>query len=149
MQSPILLPEGYKYITGPLVSLGWVVFWQALLTGRARKQAGIPYPQMYAEQAECKANPAALKFNCTQSARQTTLDFVPIVVLGTLVTGLKYPLLAAGLSSAFSFGRVLYTCGYKTGDPAKRIPGGVISHEAVTGLLLSSTYTAYQLFRSL
>ncbi|KAI6040842.1 hypothetical protein EDC04DRAFT_2672877 [Pisolithus marmoratus] len=119
--SPILLPEEYKYITGPLVSLGWVLFWQALLVGRARRRAGIAYPQckLYAEQAECKANPAAVKFNCTQRAHQNTLESVPIVVLGTLVTGLKYPLLAAGLSSAFSVGRVLYTWGYKSGNPAK------------------------------
>ncbi|KIO08472.1 hypothetical protein M404DRAFT_358365 [Pisolithus tinctorius Marx 270] len=101
--SSIMLPEEYKYVAGPLVSLGWVLFWQALLVGRARRRAGITYPQMYAEQAECK----------------NTLEFVPIVVIGTLVTGFKCPLLATALGSAFSVGRVLYTYGYKTGDPAK------------------------------
>lgn len=147
--SPILLPEEYKYVAGPLVSLGWVLFWQALLVGRARRRSGITYPQMYAEQAECKANPAALKFNCTQRAHQNTLEFVPIVVIGTLVTGFKCPLLATALGSAFSVGRVLYTYGYKTGDPAKRLPGGIISNGAATGLLLGATYSAYQLFLSL
>ncbi|KAI5983437.1 hypothetical protein EDC04DRAFT_2837901 [Pisolithus marmoratus] len=117
--SPILLPEEYKYITGPLIALSWVLFCQALLVSGARRRAGIAYPQLYAEQAECKTNPAAVKFNCTQRAHQNTLEFVPIVIPGTLVTGLKYPLLAVGLSSAFCVGRVLYTWGYKSGNPAK------------------------------
>ncbi|KAI6136461.1 hypothetical protein F5141DRAFT_1074841 [Pisolithus sp. B1] len=147
--SPILLPEGYKYITAPLVSLGWVLIWQGVLVGRARRRAGIAYPQLYAEQAECKANPAALKFNCTQRAHQNTLEFVPIIVLGTLITGLNYPLLATALSGTFSIGRVLYTHGYKTGDPAKRTPGARISNAATMGVLLSATYTVFQLFQSL
>lgn len=149
MSQAILLPEGYKYITAPLVSLGWVLLWQGMLVGRARKRAGIAYPQLYAEQAECKENPAALKFNCTQRAHQNTLEFLPIVVLGTLITGLNYPLLATALSSTFSIGRVVYTYGYKTGDPAKRTPGGMISNGATIGLLLSATYSAFQLFQSL
>ena len=36
-----------------------------------------------------------------------------------LVTGLKYPHVAAGLGTAWFVGRVLYTLGYSTGDPAK------------------------------
>ncbi|KAI6007177.1 hypothetical protein EDD15DRAFT_27889 [Pisolithus albus] len=149
MSPAILLPEGYKYITAPLVSLGWVLLWQGLLVGRARKRAGIAYPQLYAEQAECKASPVALRFNCTQRAHQNTLESTPIVVLGTLITGLKYPLLATALGSAFSIGRVIYTLGYKTGEPAKRIPGAAISNGAATVLLLSATYTVYQLFQPL
>ncbi|KAI6107520.1 hypothetical protein EDD16DRAFT_1898785 [Pisolithus croceorrhizus] len=146
--SPILLPAEFKYITAPLVSLGWVLLWQGILVGRARRRAGIAYPQLYAEQAECKANPAALKFNCTQRAHQNTLEFVPTVVLGTLITGLNHPLLATALSGTFSIGRVLYTYGYKTGDPAKRTPGAMISNAATIGLLLSATYTVFQLFQS-
>lgn len=149
MSSAILLPEGYKYITAPLVSLGWVLLWQGLLVGRARKRAGIAYPQLYAEQAECKANPVALQFNCTQRAHQNTLEITPIVILGTLIAGLKYPLLATALSSAFSVGRVIYTLGYKTGEPARRVPGVAISNGATTVLLLSATYTVCQLFQPL
>jgi hypothetical protein len=37
----------------------------------------------------------------------------------TLVTAVKYPLLAAAACAFWSFTRVLYTVGYTTGDPAK------------------------------
>lgn len=36
-----------------------------------------------------------------------------------MISGLKFPYLTAGLGGAWVFGRVLYTLGYATGDPAK------------------------------
>ncbi|KAL4069784.1 hypothetical protein V8B97DRAFT_631320 [Scleroderma yunnanense] len=141
----IVLPEGFGYIAVPLVSLGWVLVWQSLLVGGARKRAGIAYPQMYAEQAECKENPAAVQFNCTQRAHQNTLEAVPIAVIGTVITGLQCPCVAAALGTGFVVGRVIYTLGYKTGSPSKRLPGGFIGSLSSLGLLLGATYSALKL----
>ena len=41
-------------------------------------------------------------------------------MLRVLVTGLKYPRFAAGLGGVWFVGRILYTIGYTSGDPAKR-----------------------------
>lgn len=38
-----------------------------------------------------------------------------------LVVGLKRPYVAAGLGGAWFLGRVLYTIGYSTGEPKKRL----------------------------
>ena len=41
-------------------------------------------------------------------------------MIRVLVTGLKHPKFAAGLGGVWFVGRVLYTIGYTSGDPAKR-----------------------------
>ncbi|KAG8219640.1 hypothetical protein J3R82DRAFT_595 [Butyriboletus roseoflavus] len=45
MSTQILLPSGFGYVPASLLSLGWLLTWQTFLVGRARKQAGIAYPQ--------------------------------------------------------------------------------------------------------
>ncbi|KIM70371.1 hypothetical protein SCLCIDRAFT_19262 [Scleroderma citrinum Foug A] len=142
---PITLPEGFEYVSVPLVSLGWVLLWQTILVIGARKHAAIKYPQMYAEQEECKSNPAALRFNCTQRAHQNTLEAVPIFILGTIITGLKYPCVATALGSGFVVGRVIYTLGYRTGKPGRRVPGLWIGNIASLGLLGAAAYTSLKL----
>jgi len=76
------------------------------------------YPA-YADTAEAKANPAAMKFNCAQRAHQNTLESVPHTLLSILFAGLRYPTAATALGSLWVFGRLVYTMGYSTGDPAK------------------------------
>ncbi|KAG1889524.1 hypothetical protein F4604DRAFT_1712802 [Suillus subluteus] len=140
------LPEGYGYIPSSLITIGWVLVWQGILVGRYRKKAGIEYPQPYAEQAEVKDSTAALRFNCMQRAHQNTLEATPVVFVSTVVAGLKYPALAAAICVAFSFSRVVYTIGYKSGQPKRRTYGSVVSNLSVLGLLSTATYAAYQLF---
>ncbi|KAG9314191.1 hypothetical protein JVU11DRAFT_4977 [Chiua virens] len=148
MSTQIILPNGFGYVPASFVSLGWLLVWQTILVGRARKRAGITYPQLYAEVAETKANPAAMEFNCTQRAHQNTLEVAPIVTLSTLVFGLKCPHAAALLCGGFVVGRVLYTLGYKTGNPNSRIPGAAIGNFSMIGLLGSASYAAYLLWPS-
>jgi MAPEG family len=42
-----------------------------------------------------------------------------MVLFTTLVGGLKYPTLAASFGGMWLFGRVVYTIGYSSGNPAK------------------------------
>ncbi|KAG1757797.1 hypothetical protein EDB19DRAFT_65401 [Suillus lakei] len=139
------LPEGYGYIPGSLMTLGWILKWQTFMVGKYRGRAGIEYPQLYAEKAEVQESKAVLRFNCMQRAHQNTLESVPVVVVSTVVAGLKYPTLAAALCLAYSFGRVVYTIGYKSGEPQRRLYGSTISGLPLLGLLLTATYAAYQL----
>lgn len=142
------LPEGYGYVPSSLITIGWVLVWQGIMVGRYRKKAGIEYPQPYAEKAEVKDSAAALRFNCMQRAHQNTLESAPVVFVSTVVAGLKYPALAAALCVAYSFARVVYTIGYKSGKPKRRMYGSAVSSLSVLGLLSTATYVAFQLLPS-
>ncbi|KAG1742681.1 uncharacterized protein EDB91DRAFT_1127474 [Suillus paluster] len=149
MSSPIILPPGFAYVAAGLVSTAWVLGWQALVVGRHRTKSGIKYPQLYAEKAEADASKAALLFNCAQRAHQNTIEHMPLIIVTTLVTALKHPVLAGYACGFWALSRVLYTLGYTTGDPVKRnTRGGILGELSVFGLLFGSTYTAYELLCS-
>ncbi|TFK56321.1 membrane-associated proteins in eicosanoid and glutathione metabolism [Heliocybe sulcata] len=138
----ILLPKGFTYVIASTFSPVWLLMWQSIKVGRARKAAGIKYPQLYAEKVEAETSNAAMVFNCVQRAHQNTLEYLPIAILGTLVTGITRPILAASLMGAWTLGRVLYTVGYSTGVPEKRTSrGGALGSLAMLGLALSGTWT--------
>ncbi|KZS98083.1 Psf2-domain-containing protein [Sistotremastrum niveocremeum HHB9708] len=114
----------YVWVALASVSTLWLTQWQSVVVSKHRKLSGIKYPQVYAEKAEVAASPAALKFNCAQRAHQNTLESYAQNLFAILFTGLKYPLLASGLGAAYTFGRILYTLGYVSGDPSKRTSKG-------------------------
>jgi hypothetical protein len=55
-----------------------------------------------------------------------------------VVAGLKYPVLAAAMCAAYSFARIIYTIGYKSGQPKR-----VCLVLAVVLNIISTTYTAH------
>lgn len=42
-----------------------------------------------------------------------------MILTSTLITGLKYPVVAASLCGVWTFSKIFYTIGYSTGDPKK------------------------------
>ena len=121
----------------------------------------------YATAAEAATRPEANVFNCLQRAHSNTLETLPqfmfmSVLLSllfpshsisclrlypdcslstneyrNLITGLKYPYVAAGLGAVWACGRVLFTLGYATGDPEKRISrSGAVYTFALLGQFL-------------
>ena len=44
---------------------------------------------------------------------------LPVVLAGTLISGLKYPIATAALGGLWFVSRIVYTIGYTTGDPKK------------------------------
>ena len=52
-------------------------------------------------------------------AHQNTLESLPTVLASTLITGVKYPRVAASLCGVWTVCRVLYTIGYSSGNPKK------------------------------
>ncbi|KAH8119906.1 hypothetical protein DFH11DRAFT_1721808 [Phellopilus nigrolimitatus] len=144
----IEVPQGYSYVLAAAASTIYLNAWQMTRVGRARKQAAIAYPQMYAEKAEQTESKAAMQFNCTQRAHQNTLESAPHVILAILLTGLKHPYLAAGLGGTWTLGRIAYTIGYSSGDPSKRSKqGGFLGSLAFVGFILSTSYTVFEFLK--
>ncbi|KAJ6481757.1 hypothetical protein C8R45DRAFT_1002945, partial [Mycena sanguinolenta] len=75
----IVVPAGTSYVAASLLSSVFLLTWQGIKVGGARKAANIAYPRLYAEKAEMDASPAALKFNCVQRAHANTLENVPSI----------------------------------------------------------------------
>ncbi|KAI0756369.1 Alpha/Beta hydrolase protein [Daedaleopsis nitida] len=115
----IILTKEFAYPVTAAVSTFYLLFWQAMKVSYVRHQAKITYPQLYAERAEAEASLAARVFNCMQRAHQNTLEQIPVILSGTLIGGMTYPIAAAALCGTWVFTRVLYTIGYSTGDPEK------------------------------
>ncbi|KAG6808635.1 hypothetical protein H0H92_003439 [Tricholoma furcatifolium] len=138
MSVTFTVPEGliqsgrFEYVGVSLLSTVFVLAGQSSLVSKWRKRAGIRYPQMYAEKAEAEASKDAFTFNCAQrwfphiclrkcfspdvdlGAHQNTLEKIPVVYVTTIITGLKYPIVAALGCGAWSLSRIFYTRGYLT-----------------------------------
>ncbi|RDB18551.1 Microsomal glutathione S-transferase 3 [Hypsizygus marmoreus] len=143
----ITVPEGLQYVAVALLATVLVLWWQNLTVREWRKRSGIKYPQLYAEKAEAEASKDALIFNCAQRAHYNTLENIPVIYATTLLTALKYPILAASACSVWILGRIAYTLGYvSTGDPQKRL--GImhtIGEVSMYVLLFSSLHTVGKL----
>ncbi|KZT08544.1 membrane-associated proteins in eicosanoid and glutathione metabolism [Laetiporus sulphureus 93-53] len=150
MSTGIVLSKDIVYPAAAIVSTFWLTFFQTVKVGRARKRAGIAYPQLYAEKAEAAASKEAAIFNCTQRAHQNTLEYLPIILSGTLVMSLKYPVAAACMCGVWSLSRFIYTIGYSTGDPTRRnfLGGAMIGTFNWLGLVFGSTWTIISLLRA-
>ncbi|KIY64941.1 hypothetical protein CYLTODRAFT_357651 [Cylindrobasidium torrendii FP15055 ss-10] len=112
MAITITLPEGWAWTATALFSTQILLAVQMTLVNKYRKLAGIAYPQMYAEKSEAAASRAAYVFNCAQRAHQNTLENVTVVFMGTGMTALYHPYVAAASCGLWVFGRALYTRGY-------------------------------------
>ncbi|KAF9447958.1 membrane-associated proteins in eicosanoid and glutathione metabolism [Macrolepiota fuliginosa MF-IS2] len=142
---PFAIPDDYHYVVASL-SLPALILWgQVITVGRYRRRAKIDYPQMYADKAQAEANRDAHLFNCAQRAHQNTMEGLPLIVLSTAITGLSYPLVAAGACTFWAVTRIPFTFGYLSGDPKKRGQYGA-GLGFVSNLLLSftSAYVGWQ-----
>ncbi|KAF8507645.1 membrane-associated proteins in eicosanoid and glutathione metabolism [Hysterangium stoloniferum] len=125
MPLDLTVDERYAWVILAGVSTGGLTLWQVFNVSRHRAGAKIVYPQLYAEKAEAAASVEAHRFNCAQRAHQNTLENLPQTLFCLTFAGLKYPIAAASLGGLWVAGRVLYTLGYSTGDPKKRLRGEV------------------------
>ncbi|KAK9896776.1 membrane-associated proteins in eicosanoid and glutathione metabolism [Cystobasidium minutum MCA 4210] len=140
-----IIPGQYGLVTASCTGLGFLLAYQTVLVGQARKKAKIGYPQLYATPEQEKASKDALVFNCTQRAHQNTLEFASFALFSTLLNGILYPQFAAANMAIYLVGKVLYTEGYRTGDPSKRQRGFMASLAQIT-MLFASTWTSYQIY---
>ncbi|KAI0035010.1 membrane-associated proteins in eicosanoid and glutathione metabolism [Vararia minispora EC-137] len=147
MSSTIVVPPRFSWVIASLSTIPVLLTYQLVKTARARSRAKIPYPQLYAEKAEQEASLDAKIFNCTQRAHQNTLESVPVVLITTLISGLRYPTLAAGACGIFVLTRWRYTVNYSTGVPDKRAFPARIGYATMLSLLGMSLKAAYDLVR--
>ncbi|KAJ7291060.1 hypothetical protein C8J57DRAFT_1163077 [Mycena rebaudengoi] len=147
--STIVVPAGLGYVAASFLSTAFVLGYQTTVVNKTRRAAKIEYPRAYAEKAEMDKSPAAVQFNCAQRAHQNTLENLPIFYTLTLITSIKYPLIAATCLGLFSAARVGYTRGYTTGDPKRRHNFmSVVNYPALLTLLGASVYTVFQLIQA-
>ncbi len=66
-------------------------------------------------------------FNCYQRAHQNTLEQLPFYLSLLFAGGVRHPCVAAGAGAAFLLGRIIYSMGYYSGQPEKRVPGAIFS----------------------
>ncbi|KAA1068434.1 hypothetical protein PGT21_025152 [Puccinia graminis f. sp. tritici] len=144
--SPLIFsfPQDYGYVTLAAASTGFLGLFQTMAVGRARKAAKVPYPISYVSHEEALGDPAKMKFNCAQRAHANTLESLPFFLFSLLFTGLRHPRFSASCGALWVVGRVFYTLGYNTGDPAKR-SRGVFHNFGTLGLLLGSTWVSLQM----
>lgn len=137
----------YPWVVGVAATIPFLTFWQAMLVSSARKESKIKYPQVYASKEEEASNPAARKFNCAQRAHQNTLENVPQVYASLLISGIVHPRVAAVSGLLYLIGRVIFTLGYVSGEPKKRVPGSLIGYLGMLPLFFTSAYTAFGLLQ--
>ncbi|KAI8462974.1 MAG: hypothetical protein J3K34DRAFT_445749 [Monoraphidium minutum] len=128
------LPAQYGYVIASTAFTAGVLQWQAIRVSLARRTYGVNYPKLYAE----GEGEDARTFNCTQRAHQNTLETAPAMTIMTCMLGLLCPVTAASLQALWAVGRIVYALGYSTGDPSKRLPGGVVSSLTFLGTIIAT-----------
>jgi len=109
------IPKAYGYVIFVAVVSSFLLLWQAMQVGKARKLYKINYPTMYAADND--------NFNCYQRAHQNTLEGYSQFLLLLLFGGLDMPIFAAIGGLIWIAGKVSYSKGYYTGDPKNRMRG--------------------------
>eukprot|EP00842_Homolaphlyctis_polyrhiza_P002281 jgi/Hompol1/3053/HPOL_000020-RA len=140
MTTITLLPE-HGYAAGVAIASSLWLYSVGLRTAFARRAAGVPYPYVFAERSEAEKDKKKHLFNCAQRAHQNQLEHFPIYNTVFVIAAIEHPLIASISGLVYLFGRYLYTVGYCTGDPDKRIRGWV-SYISLFVLLVLSVKTA-------
>lgn len=94
---------------------------------KARDQAKVPLPLLFASAEEARADPLKQKFNCTQKSALNYTDNMPNFCISALVAGVSFPLTVAPAIVVWVGARYYYHHGYSTGVPEKRIVGSYIA----------------------
>ncbi|KAL7413089.1 membrane-associated proteins in eicosanoid and glutathione metabolism [Mrakia frigida] len=141
-----LLPANYGWVALAGASTFLLHVYQVLQVSKYRKASKVAYPQFYAEKSEMEASVDAKLLNCAQRAHGNTLEVLPHMLFASLFSGLAYPITAAALLATWVVGRVLFTYGYVTGNPAARYHyGGMFHIIGFLGTFGLVTYTAGQM----
>ncbi|GAA5931687.1 MAPEG family protein [Sporobolomyces koalae] len=137
-----IIPADYSYVVATgTVGVYSLLMFQSIKVSAARKAAAVDYPAPYADNADAKKDIKAKKFNCAQRAHANTLENLPIFLLTLFHSGLYHPRLASIAGVIWVAGRVAYTLGYTTGDPAKR-SNGFFGYIGYLPLFFYSSYKA-------
>ncbi|XP_019182699.1 PREDICTED: microsomal glutathione S-transferase 3-like [Ipomoea nil] len=140
-----ILPKEYGYVVIVLVLYCFLNLWMGFQVGTARKKYKVPYPTMYAIEAE---NKDAKLFNCVQRGHQNSLENMPVFFMLMILGGIRHPLISASLGAIYIVSRYGYFTGYATGDPTKRYTLGKYGFIAIFGLQICAISCAIKLLTS-
>ncbi|SPQ21966.1 2d8cfbfd-1880-43b3-9397-ebc67a6ab6d3 [Thermothielavioides terrestris] len=137
----ITIPDEYGYVLLAASSTFIVSFFHSALTSRKRRAAGIKYPITYASPEQAEKDPKAFAFNCAQRAHANFMENHTSALAAMLISGLKYPVYAAGLGAVWSVSRVFYALGYVNKGPQGREAGAAVGALANLTLVGMAVYT--------
>eukprot|EP00164_Ancoracysta_twista_P001336 GFYU01001744.1.p1 GENE.GFYU01001744.1~~GFYU01001744.1.p1 ORF type:complete len:145 (-),score=31.61 GFYU01001744.1:305-739(-) len=133
-------PE-YGYV---LMSVGFSFIlntYQTVLVVKARRQYDVNYPDLYAPESHKHAK----AFNSVQRGHQNTLESLAPLQVATVLSGLAYPVYAAGMFTSWCLTRFAYAYNYASGDPSKRVVPAALGHIPEFGLILMTFYAGAKL----
>ncbi|XP_027178760.1 microsomal glutathione S-transferase 3 [Coffea eugenioides] len=114
------LPKEYGYVPLVIVLYIFLNFYMSAQVGLARKKYKVPYPTLYASEAE---NKDAKLFNCIQRGHQNSLESMTLFFALMVLGGIKHPIISAALGILYIVTRFFYFKGYSTGIPDNRLGG--------------------------
>ncbi|KAL4569155.1 hypothetical protein LXL04_024786 [Taraxacum kok-saghyz] len=129
----LLLPKEYGYVILTIAAYCFLNAYMQIQVGKARKKYGVPYPIMYAAEADSKDYKI---YNCVQRGHQNSLEALPIFFVLMVLGGIKRPLICSALGIVYIVSRYFYFSGYSSGDPKGRLPIGKYNNLAMLGLLI-------------
>ncbi|MCJ1287006.1 hypothetical protein MMC26_006353 [Xylographa opegraphella] len=112
MALSLTVPKEYGYVVLAAASTSVLNLWLGSYVGSYRKAARVPYPNAYATATEAAASKEKYLFNCAQRSHAQFLEQLPPFLVTLLVSGLKYPVLSAGMGAFWVVCRVFYAIGY-------------------------------------
>ena len=74
------------------------------------------------------------EFNCGQRCQLNFLEQLPIIIVASLISGIKYRSLTGSLLVVYAVARLAYSIGYMKG-PIWRVPGAVLQDIVVVALI--------------
>ncbi|RYO90232.1 hypothetical protein DL764_008469 [Monosporascus ibericus] len=137
------LPAEYGYaITVAAASL-LLNPYHMILTTRARKASGIPYPNAYATAEQANKDPKAMAFNCAQRAHANYTENITPFLGFLLISSLEFPRAGAALGGIWVLGRIWYAMGYTgSNGPNGRRPGAYMGFFSSLGLLAMTVFAS-------
>jgi glutathione S-transferase len=112
-----------------------VYFWTMMRCGAARQKYGIKAPAITGH----------IEFEKAFRIQANTLELLPLILPALWIFAISVSdTLAALCGFVFVIGRIVYTLGYGSADPAKRMPGMMISMLAALASWIGAIYGLVQ-----
>ncbi|GJV33874.1 microsomal glutathione S-transferase 3-like protein [Tanacetum coccineum] len=118
------LPKEYGYVILTIAAYCFFNAYMQINVSKARKKYNVPYPIMYATEADSKDYNI---YNCVQRGHQNSLEALPIFFILMVLGGLNRPVTCSVLGVVYIVSRYFYFNGYASGDPKGRLPLGYVS----------------------
>jgi glutathione S-transferase len=81
-------------------------------------------------------------FNCYQRAHQNTLESLPFFLILILAAGIRHPYVASGTGAGWILARIIFSIGYYTGTPQRRVPGAILTMLSLVTLFCTTVSSA-------